>query len=544
MIKIKTLNAKKYIAAIMTIFMIMPLVSIRPSYAEEIDFASVLNETVKGIYASTPEPTIGYMGGEWAVIGLARSDFKAEDGYFDVYAANVKSILREKNGILDSRKNTEYSRVVLALSALGFDARNFGGYDLIQPLTDFEKTVSQGINGAIWAAIALDCRTFTDGGSEISDVRKRYIDYVLDNQLSDGGWAFGGTDVSDVDLTAMALCALPSAADDERVNGARGRALEYLSAQQTENGTFMSWGSENAESCAQVLIAMCEAGISVDDERFVKNGNSVPDGLMMFYKDGEFVHSLTSGGDSRMSTEQSLCALAALYRKNNGKTALYDMTDISLVDSDDNAEPVGLPQKNEDVKALPKRGEAKFEDIDGADGADKLIALAERGIINGTGGGLFEPYLNITRAEFAAIMVKGLGLPLSGNEIFGDVSGSDWFFDYVAAAYKYGIIKGVSESEFNPNGTLTKEESAVMICRGAALCGLNTDYDDFAVRNVLAAFSDYTKTAEWARPALAFCYDKGILADDDTEINPQSPAQRIEIAVMLYNMLFAAQLIN
>ena len=174
----------------------------------------------------------------------------------------------------------------------------------------------------------------------------------------------------------------------------------------------------------------------------------------------------------------------------------------------------------------------------------QLGELAAREIINGTGGGLFEPYANITRAEFAAIMVKGLGLPLGGKAGFDDVSEGEWFYDYIATAYKYGIIKGISEIEFNPNGNLTKEESAVMIARGAALCGLNTDYDNVAARNILAAFPDYIKAADWSRQAFAFCYDKKILSDDEPEIQPKKLSQRIEIAIMLYNMLSEARLLD
>lgn len=537
------LDFKRCIATFLILFITIFGINAVSVFADTSDYLVPLTETADYVYKSTPNPNIGYMGGEWAIIGLARSDFNASDGYFDTYIENLKKVIDERQGVLDSRKNTEYSRVILGLSAVGADAQNINGYDLTKPLLDFDKTISQGINGAIWAKIALECRAFKNNSSEISVVCKKYGDYILENQLSDGGWAFGDADNSDVDLTAMALCALASDRNDTKTNAACDKALDFLSSMQTESGGFYGWGGENDESCAQVIIALCAMNVPLDSHEFVKNGKTTLDGLLTFYKNGEFVHNSSGDGESRMSTEQSLCALAALYRMYNNKTALYDMSDVNT-DEPDDSESVGLPLKNSDVRVRPRKSKVKFDDVDGIDGADKLGELAAREIINGTGGGLFEPYANITRAEFAAIMVKGLGLPLGGKAGFDDVPEGEWFYDYIATAYKYGIIKGISEIEFNPNGNLTKEESAVMIARGAALCGLNTDYDNVAARNILAAFPDYIKAADWSRQAFAFCYDKKILSDDEPEMQPQKLSQRIEIAIMLYNMLSEARLLD
>ena len=82
-----------------------------------------------------------------------------------------------------------------------------------------------------------------------------------------------------------------------------------------------------------------------------------------------------------------------------------------------------------------------------------------------------------------------------------------------------------------------------MVARAAKLCGMDTDLDGGAVRDVLAQFGDYVKTAEWARPGLAFCYSEGILDDAALEIQGSVAIKRCEIAQMLYNLLGSANLL-
>ena len=159
------------------------------------------------------------------------------------------------------------------------------------------------------------------------------------------------------------------------------------------------------------------------------------------------------------------------------------------------------------------------------------------------GDGLFAPNDNMTRAQFATITVKALGLTARANNNFTDVKSSDWFAPYVGTANSYGIVNGVGDNKFNPTGTITRQEAATMVARAAKLCGMNTDYSTAAARDVLAQFGDYTKCADWARSSLAFCYDQGILDSSTLNIQPTQEIRRCEIAQMLYNMLEKANLL-
>ncbi|MGM9944540.1 MAG: DUF4430 domain-containing protein, partial [Lysinibacillus sp.] len=92
-----------------------------------------------------PTPTFG---SEWWIITLARGGYEVPARYYDTYYNNVVDYVISKNGELDQRKYTEYSRLIIALTAIGKDPKNVGGYNLIEKLADFDKVVWQGLNGA------------------------------------------------------------------------------------------------------------------------------------------------------------------------------------------------------------------------------------------------------------------------------------------------------------------------------------------------------------------------------------------------------------
>ncbi len=281
--------------------------------------------------AAVSAPRYGSLGGEWTVLALARGGADTETAYFTDYYAALEQTVREANGVLSERKYTEYSRVILALSALGKDARDVAGFDLTLPLGDYEKTAAQGVNGVIYALLALDSRDYPmpqNAAASTQATRQLYVDAILAAQLADGGWSFMGED-ADPDLTSMALQALAKYREQSSVQLAANRALVCLSAMQNADGGFSSWGSENAESCAQVLLALNALGLDADDSRFVKNGHSVLDALLTYQNaDGGFCHE-RSGETNLMASEQAVCALASLVRAERGESSFYRMAALT-----------------------------------------------------------------------------------------------------------------------------------------------------------------------------------------------------------------------
>ena len=197
-----------------------------------------LKQTAAYMQKAVEEPFLSSVGGEWLVMGLARSCLEVPQAYYDTYLENVRTYVAQCEGELDDRKYTEYSRVVVALTALGEDPTNVAGYDLLAPLGDFEKTVWQGINGPIWALIALDSGAYevpVRNDVPIQASRELYLEHILSNQLPEGGWTLAGSE-GDVDLTAMALQALAAYTDRPAVQEAVQRGLAWLSQAQDDAG--------------------------------------------------------------------------------------------------------------------------------------------------------------------------------------------------------------------------------------------------------------------------------------------------------------------
>lgn len=98
-----------------------------------------LERTAKYLKSAVPEPGFGSLDGDWIVFGLARAGADLSDGYFDRYYTAVEAAVQAADGTLDEDRYTEYSRLILALTAIGRDPQNVGGYDLLLPLADLKK---------------------------------------------------------------------------------------------------------------------------------------------------------------------------------------------------------------------------------------------------------------------------------------------------------------------------------------------------------------------------------------------------------------------
>ena len=307
----------------------------------------------------------GTTPGDWYPIGLGRLGIADnQTGYLAVINETVQKRYQTAEK-LDRTKATEWHRISLAVLASGGDPRHMGVNGEIDLIADgtYNRglTVSpgrQGINGWIWGLIALDSKRY-EVPSDAVNTREDFIVEILRTQRTDGGFALTG-EVSDVDITAMAIQALAPYYNSETVyfytssvvktsEGAYAEcsktvrevideSVAWLSSVQCSDGDFSSWGMQNVESTAQVLVALSTLGVdALHDSRFIKNGNTVLDGILKYrLSNGGFVHSFTYDPDNptslpdqanTMASEQVLYALVSLWRYQNGMRSLYDMRD-------------------------------------------------------------------------------------------------------------------------------------------------------------------------------------------------------------------------
>lgn len=313
---------------------------------ENLDVKNQIKETAEFMQKTITDPIVASVGGEWTVFGLSRSYVKVPEEYFEKYYANVEKTLKEKSGILHRIKYTEYDRVILALTSIGKNVNDVAGYDLTKPLADFNTLIKQGINGPIFALIALDSNNYEipkDDTVKVQTTRQMLIDFILDREIAGGGWALGeNPPEADPDITAMAIQSLvPYYEKDDKVKAAVDRGIEWLSKVQKDDGGYSSWGSVNSESIAQVIIALTSLGIDPhNDPRFIKNGNSAVEALLSFsVPGGGFYHikpgekgngGANPGEVDAMATDQAMLALVAYDRFVNGQNRIYDMTDVEF----------------------------------------------------------------------------------------------------------------------------------------------------------------------------------------------------------------------
>ncbi|MBK5262615.1 MAG: hypothetical protein JJE17_08610, partial [Peptostreptococcaceae bacterium] len=131
---------KRITAVLLTVIMILSSTGI--GFAEtnawnSTEYTGVeaaMNDTANYILENVPAPAIGSVGGEWSVIGLSASGYPVPKEYYDAYYNRVENNLKENQGILTQNKYTEYSRLIIALTAIGKDVANVGGYNLLEKL--------------------------------------------------------------------------------------------------------------------------------------------------------------------------------------------------------------------------------------------------------------------------------------------------------------------------------------------------------------------------------------------------------------------------
>ena len=259
-----------------------------------------------------------------------------------------------ENGGLHAVKATEYHRIALTAAALGGDPAAFGtkpdgtAVDLVAEGTynwQGDDLGGQGLNGWIFALLTIDA-VGAEAPADARYSRQDMLDAIVSAQLPEGGFSLGGGEM-DVDITAMALQAL--APYQEQYPEVIDAALSVLSAAQAANGGFESWGAQSSESCAQVLLALCELDVDPEtDERFRKDEGSVIDALLAFrLADGSFAHQLGGQADA-MAGEQAMQALAAMALRQQGAGRFFDLTDVHPVQLDGAADtaPTETPTEN------------------------------------------------------------------------------------------------------------------------------------------------------------------------------------------------------
>jgi len=165
--------------------------------------------------------------------------------------------------------------------------------------------------------------------------------------------------------------------------------------------------------------------------------------------------------------------------------------------------------------------------------ADVIKRMAELNIVAGIRADEFAPKQHVTRAEFAALVVRALGLTASEQAPFADVDASKWYAEAVAAAYEAGIVSGRSADAFAPNATITREEMAVIIVKAYA-----HKSGEALGASAAAGFADSEAISTWAQAAVDNAVELGLLQGrGDNLFVPQGVANRAESVQVIAQLL-------
>lgn len=186
-----------------------------------------------------------------------------------------------------------------------------------------------------------------------------------------------------------------------------------------------------------------------------------------------------------------------------------------------------------DNNQAPVRKNA-FTDIEGVDWAvESINALFDKGIINGRTETLFEPDEFITREEFVKILVVALGYQNEayGENVFADVSDSDWFVSYVNIAHRKNLVKGIGDNNFGSGSLISRQDMALMVYNTLQSKGIECPEGEHI-------FSDEADLADYAKSAVKALYEMGVVNGvSETEFDPNGNATRAQAAKIVYGIL-------
>ena len=185
-----------------------------------------------------------------------------------------------------------------------------------------------------------------------------------------------------------------------------------------------------------------------------------------------------------------------------------------------------------------------FKDVEKHWSKDYVNDIGSRLIDSGVGSGNFAPNKAITRAEFASMIVKALGLKgtdFSGK--FSDVTESDPNYSAIYTAYEYGILEGYPDGKFGPQDLITRQQAMTMILKAMTIAGMDGSIPDSEISSQLNLFRDSGDISSYAKQGAAICIKYGIFEGNKGKLNPTSNLTRAESATIILKLLKKSSLI-
>lgn len=174
---------------------------------------------------------------------------------------------------------------------------------------------------------------------------------------------------------------------------------------------------------------------------------------------------------------------------------------------------------------------ADYTDVSESDWFYESVKYSEeKDLISGISDTEFATDTPMTRSMLVTALWKNAGSPEPESMAdFKDMPAGEWNARAVSWSVEHGIVTGITNESFDPDGKVTREQLAVILYRYAGSLGIETPAEGMAVRE----FSDYESISTWASEAVRWAVGHGIIAGDGGRLNPQGDTTRAEAAKML-----------
>lgn len=188
-----------------------------------------------------------------------------------------------------------------------------------------------------------------------------------------------------------------------------------------------------------------------------------------------------------------------------------------------------------------------FDDVQHHWGRSDVNNIAARLDLKGNGNNTFSPNRNVTRSEFADIVVLGLGLMRQDapQNMFPDVSESAWYRGSVAIANEFDIVRGYNDGSFYGNQEITREQGFSMIARAYRLIDSGAALSEEQATSALAGYKDSPDVSAWAKADVAQLIAAEIIQGNGQEVlSPKEPMTRAEVTALIARMLKQTDIID
>ncbi len=395
---------------------------------------------------------------------------------------------------------------------------------------------------------------------DVSELTDKYV-FVANDGVQNGVYRIYGAEKTDdgVRLDIGTVSAVRSYKDAENTslgfvyNIARGQKISIPLSNVNDGAPVFDKLADDLATSAGSTITVRLNAMSEDESEIIYDAVSLPRGASLDEKNGTLVWKPTSS-----QIGENHFAVKAIDAKGRAKTVhfiikVFGSTSAGGASSGAPSTPLTptIPPTQSDEKEntagstdnvgdgvpdVPQAPEnARFIDLGKhAWAADAINALADEGIIKGTSENTFSPAANITRADFAILLVRAFKLASESEENFADVSASDYFAKELAVARNTGLVNGIGENKFAPRNNITRQDMMVIVYR--ALTGMNKLNVGDGVLDVPQA-PDFDQVADYARDAVSALVNAKLINGKNGLIAPTDYTTRAEVAVFLDRLI-------